>query len=90
MRLDSGAAHTRRLGICMCRARRIKVPIKRIIKRADDPVDVGNRRNSCDFFGADDFGLKPHIPVLCPLGDEHIKPILVVRKGDTADVVQPA
>ena len=57
MGFDCCAAHPRRFGIGMGGSGRIKMPVQRIIERADDAVGIGDR---CDFpylFRAYDFGL---------------------------------
>ncbi len=88
--LDCRAAHTGRLGVGVGCARRVEVTVEWVVKRADDAVEIGDGRDFRDFFRADDLGLKAHVAVLGPLGDEHVKAVLVIGKGDAADVVEAA
>ena len=90
LRFNRRPAHARRLGIGVGGAGGVKVPVQRIIKRADDPVEVGDRGDLADFFGADDFGVQPHKAVLGPFGQQHIKPVLIISERDTPHMVQAA
>ena len=83
-------AHTRGFCIGMRGARGVKVAVKRVIKPTDDPVDVCNRRDLFDLFWADNLGIEAHKSVLGALRQQHIKPVLVVGKRDTANMVQTA
>ena len=87
---DRGAAHAGGFGIGVGCARGIKVPIKRIIKPANDAIEIGDGRDFLDFVGADDLCFQPHEAVLGALGQQHIEAVLIVGQGHAADMVQTA
>ena len=60
MRFDRGTAHARGLGIGVGRAGGVEVPVKRIVERADDALDIRDRRDLLDLFRPDDLCIQPH------------------------------
>ena len=57
MSLDMRPAHSSGLGIGMGCARRVEMPVKRIIEPTNDPIDIGHRGNLGDLVRSDNFGL---------------------------------
>ena len=90
MRLDRGAAHLGGARIGMGCARRVQMPVQRIVKPAHDPVQIGDRRDFCNLFRTDDLGFQPHVAVLGPFRDQHVEPLAVIRQRDATHVMQAA
>ena len=61
-----------------------------IVEATDDAVEIGDRRNLGDVFGADNLCFQPHVAMLGTFRDEHVKAVFVVGKGDAADMVEAA
>ena len=57
MGLNMRPSHSGGLSIGMGCARWVEMPIKRIIKPADDPLNIGHRGYFCDLVRADDLCL---------------------------------
>ena len=87
MGFDCGSTHPRGLGIGVCCATWIKVTIQRIIKRADNPIGVRNGGNIANFIWANDLRIKPHVAMLGPFRQQHVKAFLVIRQCDAAHVM---
>ncbi len=90
MRLNRSATHARGFGVRMSRARRVEMPIKWVIKRAENAISIRHRRDFFDLFRANDFCLEPHVAMLCALREQHVKAFLIVRQRDAAHMVQTA
>ena len=90
MGLDRCPAHPCGAGIGMGGAGGVEVTVERVIKPADDAVDIGDGGDLCDLLRCHDLGVQAHETVLGPFGQQHVETVLVVGKGDAADVVQPA
>ncbi len=87
---DRGAAHARGLGVGVGGAGGIKVAVERIIKPANNAVDIGHWRDLGDVFGRDDLCLQPHETVLGAFRFQHVEPFLIFGQGDAAHVVETA
>ena len=61
--------------------------IKRVIKSANHAFYIGYGCNFGNFFRANNLGLQTHIPMLGTFGDQHVKTVLIIGKGDTAHMV---
>ena len=85
------AAHPGRLGIGLRGAGRVEMAVQRIVKRADDAVEVDLTVGEiADLFGAKHLCMQAHVAVLGAFGLQHLEPGLIVGQRDAADMVQPA
>ena len=87
---DSGATHARSLGIGVCCTAGIQMTIQWIIKRADNTVGICNGRNVANFIGSNNLCIQPHVTMLGPFCQQHVKTFLVIGQCDAAHMVQSA
>ena len=78
MGFDGRPTHTRGLGIGMRGTRRVKMAVQRIVKRADDAIQIGDRGDFGDFLGPDDFCFQSHVPMLGAFRQQHVKAFFVI------------
>ena len=66
------------------------MPVKRVVKPAQNAGGIGDGGHFGDLFGAQDFGLQPHVAMFGTLCLEHIEPFGGIGKRHAANVMQPA